>query len=141
MVSPVTCPACGSPDTQSFEMAYMTATKTNTLGGSFGRSQSLLAERVRPPRQPPSQSLPYVIIGAVLGAGLGVAIVPLVFPMGTREEIYMLPASILFVLGIVAGALYGAPQDRRKREEFVAQMDAWHRAWICLRCGNSRDRA
>jgi hypothetical protein len=51
------------------------------------------------------------------------------------KELKGLPAAILFILGIVAGALYGEPQNKRKREEFNARMDEWRASWICLRCG------
>jgi hypothetical protein len=63
--TPFICPQCHSTNTQSFEMAYMMSTQTQTttgaaytfgvgptLAGARSSQQSALAERVQPPAVP-----------------------------------------------------------------------------------------
>ncbi len=151
------CPQCGSHQTATFEMAYQQGTQSGNLsgsgfttGGDVGiingqfNSQTALAERLSPPREP-------TITGGVIFASIVAAFFTSGFityliasfirktGMSVDESRIGVNIIFLFILLIPILAALGCWLHKRSLRRFMPgyleRLREWRNGMICRRCG------
>lgn len=143
------CPACSSPDVIRARVAYEQQTNvhqlsTGTVGigtggiglatsSTRGRSQSLAAMKLAPPRADFLVAQTFLIVCGVLAAVM-------MFILGaqiTKSPIGAFGAMALVIWGVVVMWRKVA----QRRTEYPAVAAAYERRWVCTRCGVTGDQS
>lgn len=127
-MSKTACPKCGSPDTQSFEMANRS-----------GNKKPELAEPKKDGGALESGVLMFIVLAAfnlpavavmVAGNALGFDIVT----VGVVGVIFGLIVAVTVGLAVVRRMRKLKP---KREAAYTAAMSKWQASWLCLRCGKT----
>lgn len=151
------CPQCGSPQTATFEMIYQQGTQSGSLsgsgfsvGGDVGivngqfSSQTGLAERLAPPREPKITG--GTILASVAAAFLASGLLTFLIAgfirktgMSVDENAIGLNLIFLYILLIPVLAALGCWLHKRALRKlmpgYLERLQEWSRGMICRRCG------
>lgn len=136
----MTCPNCGSEDTQTFAMVHglgtsaidarsvsMGAFSNRTLGGALTRTQGMqstvAASACRPPR-PPSWGGFIVLLLMTIGSGC----LAMFFPL-------FVATTMMTTAGLGLGVVLTYKSTRAEERAYPARLAAWRRQSLCMRCG------
>ena len=151
------CPQCGSHQTATFEMAYQQGSQSGnfsgsgfSIGGDVGivngqfSSQTGLAERLAPPREPKITS--GTILGSIVAAFLASGLLTFLTVsfirktgMSVDESSIGLNLIFLYILLIPILAVLGCWLHKRALRKlmprYLERLREWRNGMICRRCG------
>lgn len=135
------CPNCGSHNTSSYEMAYLSGSHSGyasgtgissdgpgAFGGHYSQSTHLAAQTA-PPQLPVfgCGALLWLLLGASLLSTFCTVVLNSLFK--TIHGVWSFP--IFFIIGFIL-----IERDRRSRmPNYHARMDEWTKSMVCCRCG------
>jgi hypothetical protein len=132
------CPKCQSSDTRKVSVIYEMETKGlggitysgSGLGVGFGVNQSMLGQKLAPPRMPSH-------VGIIIGGLLFIFIILLIINGAFSWNLSA--ATNLFLLFILAIGLISIVVNLTNKDAVVHKkdMDIWNKNWFCSRCGST----